>query len=84
MAARLHHESAIEVKRMRITAYNEARTRAEDREEGRLEGRLEGRIELLARLVRKGILNENEAAEEAGMPLGEFRSKVALIPNCAQ
>ena len=81
-----------EVKRMCITEYNEARVRAEDREEGReegriegrMEGRMEGRIETLAWLVRKGKLNEKEAAEEAGMPLSEFQSKTALIPNYAQ
>ena len=81
-----------EVKRMCITEYNEARTRAEDREEGRMEGRIEGReegrtegrIEILTWLVRKGKLDEKEAAEEAGIPLSEFQSKAALIPNYAQ
>ena len=38
-------ENRAEVKRMCITEYNEARTRAEDREEGRAEGLEEGRAE---------------------------------------
>ena len=68
-------ENRAEVKRMCITEYNEARTRAEDREEGRAEGG----FAMLVSLVRKGLLSEDKAAVEANMTVAEFRQKSALV-----
>ncbi|MBR3109321.1 MAG: hypothetical protein IKH30_19370 [Clostridia bacterium] len=64
-------ENRAEVKRMCITEYNEARTRAEDREEGG--------FAMLVSLVRKGLLSEDKAAVEANMTVAEFRQKSALV-----
>ncbi len=73
-----------EVKRMCITKYNEARTLAEEREEGRKEGREEGTIKTLVRLIRMGMLAENDAAKAAGMSETEFKRKAALFLKPAQ
>ena len=73
-----------EVKRMCITEYNEARTRAEDREEGRKEGREEGGIAMLVHLVHMGMLTEKNAAKAAGMREAEFRTKAALVSQYEQ
>ena len=73
-----------ELKRMCITEYNEERTLAEEREEGRKEGREEGAIRTLVRLVRMGMLAENDAAKVAGMSETEFKRKAALFPQPAQ
>ena len=69
-----------EVKRMCITEYNEARTRAEDREEGREEGG----IAMLVHLVHMGMLTEKNAAKAAGMREAEFRTKAALVSQYEQ
>ena len=71
---------------MCITEYNEVKTLADEREEGRMEGRMEGRIEglregavaTLLNLVRKGLISEERAAEEAHMSVSEFRERVKL------
>lgn len=71
-----------EVKRMCITEYNEVKTLADEREEGRMEGRMEGRTEgalaTLLNLVKKGLLSEERAAEEAHMSVSEFQEKAKL------
>ncbi len=71
-----------EVKRMCITEYNEVKTLADEREEGRMEGRMEGRTEgvlmALLSLVRKGLISEERAAEEAQMSVSEFRERAKL------
>ena len=64
-------ENRAEVKRMCITEYNEARTRAEDREEGG--------FAMLVSLVRKGLLSEDKAAVEANMTVAEFRQKSSSL-----
>ena len=65
-----------EVKGMCITEYNEAETlqmiREEGREEGRKEGREEERMELLSRMVRRGDMTVERAAEYAGMTTEQF------------
>ena len=67
-----------EVKGMCITEYNEAETlqmiREEGREEGRKEGREEERMELLSRMVRRGDMTVERAAEYAGMTTEQFSS----------
>jgi predicted transposase YdaD len=71
-----------EVKRMCITEYNEVKTMADEREEGRkeglMEGRMEGVIETLLSLVRKGLISEERAAEEAHMSVSQFREQARL------
>ncbi len=74
----------VEVRKMCITEYNEARNLslvkeegcAEGRVEGRVEGRTEGTIKTLAEMIKKGRLTEAEAAEEAHMTISEFRESV--------
>ena len=67
-----------EVKGMCITEYNEAETlqmiREEGREEGREEVREEERMELLSRMVRRGDMTVERAAEYAGMTTEQFSS----------
>lgn len=63
-----------EVKRMCITEYNEVKTLADEREEGRMEGV----IETLLNLVRKGLISEERAAEEAHMSVSQFREQAKL------
>lgn len=41
-------------------------------EEGRKEGELEGKIKSLYQLVKKGIITQEMAAEEAEMPAEDF------------
>ncbi len=83
-----------EVKNMFLTEYDEARTNAEmradgyedgfehgreeGREEGRVEGREEGAFSTLINLINKGRISLNEAAEEAGVTVEEFKSKTGL------
>lgn len=61
-----------EVKGMCITEYNEAETLQMIREEGREEGREEERMELLSRMVRRGDMTVERAAEYAGMTTEQF------------
>ena len=63
---------------MCITEYNEVKTLADEREEGRMEGRMEGAIEMLLSLVRKGLISEERAAEEAHMSVSQFREQTKL------
>ena len=63
-----------EVKGMCITEYNEAETLQMIREEGREEGREEERMELLSRMVRRGDMTVERAAEYAGMTTEQFSS----------
>ncbi len=42
-------------------------------EQGITQGRMEGTIDTLLALVRKDVRPESAAAEQAGMPLEEFR-----------
>ena len=55
--------------------------RAEGRIEGRIEGRAEGRIEGLLKMAvslwKKGKLTEQEAADEAGISLEDFKKAAA-------
>ena len=67
-----------EVKRMCITEYNEVKTLADEREEGRMEGRMEGALLTLLSLVRKGLISEERAAEEAHMSVSQFREQAKL------
>ncbi len=67
-----------EVKRMCITEYNEVKTLADERQEGRAEGRMEGTLATLLSLVRKGLLSEERAAEEAHMSVSEFQERAKL------
>ena len=70
----LAHRS--EVKGMLLTEYNEAATmelfREEGKKEGREEGKKEGFIHALIRMVRRGKITEEEAAQEANMTKSEF------------
>ena len=59
---------------MCITEYNEVKTLADEREEGRMEGA----IEMLLSLVRKGLISEERAAEEAHMSVSQFREQAKL------
>lgn len=59
-----------EVKRMCITEYNEVKTLADERKEGA--------IEMLLSLVRKGLISEECAAEEAHMSVSQFREQAKL------
>ena len=45
---------------------------------GRAEGRLEGRLAALADLVKSGIIKLEQAAEQAKMPIEEFKIKTGL------
>ncbi|ORT99297.1 hypothetical protein D081_2026 [Anaerovibrio sp. JC8] len=51
--------------------------RKEGRIEGRKEGRREGRIETVLSLFKKSKLTAEEAAEEAGITVEEFKKIVA-------
>ena len=67
-----------EVKRMCITEYNEVKTLADEREEGRMEGEIKGTLKTLKALVRKGLISEERAAEEAHMSVSEFHRRAEL------
>ena len=75
-----------EVKNMFLTEYDEARTNAEMRadgyedgyEDGHDKGREEGAFSTLINLVNKGRISINEAAEEAGVTVEEFKAKTGL------
>ena len=47
-------------------------------QEGRAEGRAEGRLAALADLVKSGIIKLEQAAEQAKMPIEEFKTKTGL------
>ena len=46
--------------------------------EGRMEGRMEGALLTLLSLVRKGLISEERAAEEAHMSVSQFREQAKL------
>ena len=52
------------------------------RNEGRKEGRNEGRLESLISLVKKGLISEEIAAEEAGMSIESFAEKMDTACAC--
>ena len=62
-------------------AMGRAEGRIEGRAEGRIEGRAEGRIEGLLKMAvslwKKGRLTEQEAADEAGISLEDFKKAAA-------
>ena len=64
-----------------ITEYDEAKNnellRAECLAEGKAEGRAEERYKLLGNLIKKGLLSEKQAAEEANVSVAEFRKLAA-------
>ena len=60
-----------------ITEYDRAKNLAFERAEGRAEGRAEERYKLLGNLIRKGLLSEKQAAEEANVSVAEFRRLAA-------
>ena len=64
-----------------ITEYDEAKNnellRAECLAEGKAEGKAEERYKLLGNLIRKGLLSEKQAAEEANVSVEEFRKLAA-------
>ena len=43
-----------------------------------MEGRMEGALLTLLRLVRKGLISEERAAEEAHMSVSEFHRRAEL------
>ena len=55
---------------MCITEYNEVKTLADERQEGA--------VMMLFNLVKKGLLTEERAAEEAQMSIAEFRERARL------
>lgn len=67
-----------EVKRMCITEYNEVKTLADEREEGRMGGEIKGMLKTLKALVKKGLISEERAAEEAHMSVSEFHRRAEL------
>ena len=52
--------------------------KAEGKAEGLAEGKTEGILETLTSLVKKGILDIETAAKEAGMPAKDFKRKQRL------
>lgn len=48
----------------------------DERTEGRGGGRKQGRMDMLVQLVRKGLLNITDAAEEAGLSCEVFALKM--------
>ena len=54
-----------------------AEGRAKGRVEGRIEGRIEGLLQMAISLWKKGRLTEQEAADEAGISLEEFKKAAA-------
>ena len=58
-------------------AMGRAEGRAEGRVEGRAEGRIEGLLKMAVSLWKKGRLTEQEAADEAGISLEEFKKVAA-------
>ena len=78
-----------EVVSMCITEYDEAKTfalygaereakgEAKGRAEGEIKGRAEGTIKTLLRMIKRGLLTEEEAAADANMTAAEFRKLVA-------
>ena len=58
-------------------AMGRAEGRIEGRAEGRAEGRVEGLLKMAVSLWKKGRLTEQEAADEAGISLEEFKKAAA-------
>ena len=58
-------------------AMGRAEGRAEGRIEGRAEGRIEGLLKMAVSLWKKGRLTEQEAADEAGISLEDFKKAAA-------
>ena len=58
-------------------AMGRAEGRIEGRAEGRAEGRIEGLLKMAVSLWKKGRLTEQEAADEAGVSLEEFKKAAA-------
>ena len=58
-------------------AMGRAEGRIEGRAEGRAEGRIEGLLKMAVSLWKKGRLTEQEAADEAGISLEEFKKAAA-------
>ena len=50
---------------------------AEGRAKGKVEGRIEGLLQMAVSLWKKGKLTEQEAADEAGISLEEFKKAAA-------
>ena len=47
-------------------------------EKGMEKGKIEGMIQTLSDLVRKGLITLQQASEQAGMTVPEFRSKAGI------
>jgi len=62
------------VRGMLLTEYNEVKTMELFKEEGREEGRKEGILEILIKMVRRGRISKEEAANEAQMKTSEFEA----------
>ena len=60
-----------------ITEYDEAKNNELLRAECLAEGKAEERYKLLGNLIRKGLLSEKQAAEEANVSVAEFRRLAA-------
>ena len=58
-------------------AMGRAEGRIEGRAEGRAEGRIEGLLKMAVSLWKKGKLTEQEAADEAGISLEDFKKAAA-------
>ena len=58
-------------------AEGRAEGRIEGRAEGRAEGRIEGLLKMAVSLWKKGRLTEQEAADEAGISLEDFKKAAA-------
>ena len=58
-------------------AMGRAEGRIEGRAEGRAEGRVEGLLKMAVSLWKKGRLTEQEAADEAGISLEDFKKAAA-------
>ena len=70
-------QNRAEVTSMCITEYDEAKNNELLRAEGKAEGKAEERYKLLGNLIRKGLLSEKQAAEEANVSVAEFRKLAA-------
>lgn len=70
-----------EVEIMCLTEYDEVKYTELVREEGRAEGKAEGVIETLVSLLKKGLINESNAAQSAGMSIEDFRKAKARYCN---
>ncbi len=70
---------------MCLTEYDEVKytelVREEGRAEGRAEGKTEGVIETLVSLLKKGLINESNAAQSVDMSIEDFRKAEAHYCN---